>query len=176
MWAIHHLGLAPQFLKQKKEVEQGSMQCKMLYTVFLCTPEFKLRLFYSLLHFLFIVISHLHSFDFLNILIFLLPHSSYSTHSNSDLHIFVTCFHHFTYGDNATITPHVLLLLFEIFLISIYLLLCYLTKFLLAYTSPYSLTKDLCTLLVFKQPVLVVSPQFKNQPRLTPLTFLTKLI
>ena len=102
--------------------------------------------------------------------IFLLPHFPYSAHSNSNLHIFVTHCHHFTYGDNATIAPHVLLLLFAIFLISIYLPLCYLTIFLLAYTSPYSLTIDLCTLLVFKQPELVVSPQFENQPRLTPLT------
>ena len=125
----------------------------MLYTIFLHTPEFKLRLFYSLLCFLFIVIFHLHFFDFLMIPIFLLPHSPYSTHSNSNLCIFVTCCHHFTYGDNATITPHVLLLLFAIFLISIFLPLCYLTTLLLAYTSPSSLAMDLCALLVFKQPV-----------------------
>ena len=63
------------------------------------------------------------------------------------------------------------LVTFAIFLTSIHLPLCYLTTFLLAYTSPYSLTIDLCALLVFKQPVLIVSPQFESQPRLPPLTF-----
>ena len=106
----------------------------------------------------------------------LLPHSPYSTHSNSDLCIFVTHCHDFTYGYNATITPHVLLLLFVIFLISIYLPLCYLTTLLLAYTSPYSLTIDHHTLLVFKQPVLVVSPQFGKSTKVNPSDLLTKLI
>ena len=40
----------------------------------------------------------------------------------------------------------------------------YLTTFPLDYTSSYSLAIDLCTLLVFKQPVLIVSSQFENQP------------
>ena len=100
--------------------------------------------------------------------IFLLPHSLYSAHSNSDFCIFVTCCHHFTYEDNATITPHVLLLLFAIFLISICLPFYYWLHFSLLILP---LAIDLCTLLVFKQSVLVVSPQFENQPRLTPLTF-----
>ena len=78
-----------------------------------------------------------------NITIFLLPHSPYSAHI---CHLLPS----FYIWDNATIALYVLLLLFAIFLISIYLPLCYLTTLLLAHTSPYSLAIDLHALLVFK--------------------------